>query len=70
MERDASSPRNSKKIRHDRRRARQRIKKGEVLPMQRADGVTDLTPHIASADIATSGKYLTLGRGFVIRARY
>jgi hypothetical protein len=70
MERDASKTRNSKKLKHDRRRARQRIKGEEVLPMRREDGTTDPTPHIASVDIATNGEYLNLGKGFVVRAKY
>lgn len=60
---DAGSAR---KLRHDARRARQRAKRGTVLPPKRGRTV-DLTPHIATANMATKGKYLELGRGFFVR---
>jgi hypothetical protein len=65
---EAGSPRHSRKLRHDRRRARQRAKReGMVLPMKREDGTLDLTPHIASLDMLTKGRYLEIGRGFLVR---
>jgi hypothetical protein len=67
MEREAGLTRDSKKLRHDRRRARQRAKRGMVLPMKREDGTPDPTPHIASLDMLTKGKYLELGKGFLAR---
>jgi hypothetical protein len=70
MGKDAGEARDLKKLRHDRRRARQRAKRGEVLPLRREGGVIDPTPHIASLAIITDGRYLTLGNGFVVRARY
>ncbi len=58
----------NKKLNHDRRRARQREKKrGMVLPARREDGTLDLTPHVASLNMVTEGKYLELGKGFVIK---
>ena len=53
-------------------RAKQRAKQEAeihlgVLPIKRGDGRTlDVTPHIASWNIATSGGYLALGEGFII----
>lgn len=71
MEREAGSARNSnKKLNHDRRRARQRAKRGMVLSVRREDGALDLTPHIASLNIITGGKYLRLGKGFLCRGKY
>lgn len=67
MEREAGNPGYSKKLRHDRRRAMQKAKKDTVLPIKRADGTLDVTPHIASQAIRTKGKYLKLGRGFLVR---
>lgn len=67
MAREASLASDSTKLRHDRRRARQRAKKGMVLPMKREDGTLDLTPHIASLNMVTRGKYVELGKGFLVR---
>ena len=53
-------------------RAKQRAKREAeihlgVLPIKRGDGRTlDVTPHIASWNIATDGGYLELGKGFTI----
>lgn len=69
MQREANLARNSRKLRHDRRRARQRAKKGMVLPMKREDGTLDLTPHIASLNMVTRGKYVELGKGFLVRKK-
>jgi len=67
MEREAGLARDSRKLRHDRRRARQRAKRGTVLPIRRQDGTLDLTPHIASLNIVTKGEYLEIGKGFLLR---
>jgi len=61
---------NSKKLRHDRRRARQRAKRGMVLPMRREDGTIDVTPHIASLNIVTKGRYLEVGKGFLVNNKH
>ena len=72
MEREAGLARNSnKKLAHDMRRARQRAKREAeihlgVLPIERANGRLNVTPHIASWNIATDGGYLMLGKGFTI----
>lgn len=58
----------SRKSQRAKRRARQeeKIHLG-VLPIKRGDGKTlDVTPHIASWNIVTSGGYLALGEGFTI----
>ena len=53
-------------------RAKQRARQEEkihlgVLPAKREDGRTkDITPHVASWDLATEGGYLELGKGFII----
>lgn len=39
-----------------------------VLPAKREDGTLDLTPHVASLGMITKGKYLELGKGFVIKS--
>ena len=70
----------SKKLSHDRRRARQRERKREgqgitwpircedgtldVLSMKRENGTIDTVPHIASWDIVTRGRYSEYGKGF------
>ena len=41
-----------------------------VLPAKREDGTLDLTPHIASLNIVTRGRYLRLGNGFIVKQRY
>lgn len=38
-----------------------------VLPAKREDGMPDLTPHVASLDMLTKGRYLRLGRGFIVK---
>ena len=35
--------------------------------MRREDGVLDTTPHIAVLNIITKGRYLSLGKGFLVR---
>ena len=51
-------------------RKRQRAKReGMVLPQRRPDGTLDLTPHIASVDMVTKGKYLEIGKGFLVTKR-
>ena len=71
MEREAGLARNSnKKLAHDMRRARQRAKREQeihlgVLPIKHGR-VLDVTPHVASWNIATDGGYLMLGEGFTI----
>jgi hypothetical protein len=63
------------KVRHDRRRAKQKAKRKQeirwgVLPVRREDGTLDVTPHIASLDMITRGRYLKQGKGFVVTKRY
>ena len=58
----------SRKSQRAKRRAKQeeKIHLG-VLPIKRGDGRTlDVTPHIASWNMATDGGYLMLGEGFTI----
>ena len=80
IERDASLA--TKKLRHDRRRARQRAKKqGElVMPFYDENGKPDIlrikgeeagtrrdiTAYVASLDRITEGGYVKLGGGFPI----
>ena len=58
----------SRKSQRAKRRARQEVEIHlGVLPIKRGDGRTlDVTPHIASWNIATGGGYLMLGEGFTI----
>ena len=64
-----------KKISHDRRRtqqkARRQVGREEVLEVRRNNGkgILDTTPYIAVLNMITKGKYLRVGRGFVIRRR-
>ena len=53
------------------RRVKRRAKQEEkihlgVLPIERVNGRLNVTPHIASWNIATDGGYLMLGEGFTI----
>jgi hypothetical protein len=61
------------KVRHDKRKAKQKAKrranKEEILPVRREDGTLDVTPHIAVLNMITKGKYLKVGRGFIIRRK-
>ena len=47
-------------------RARRQAERANILPMKREDGTPDLTPHIASMDIVSRGKYLDVGRGYLV----
>ena len=47
-------------------RTRRRAERANILPMKREDGTLDLTPHIASMDIVTGGKYLDIGKGYIV----
>lgn len=68
MEREAGLARDpNKKLAHDKRRAQQKARRGMVLPIKREDGTPDPTPHIASLDMLTGGRYLRLGRGYVVK---
>jgi len=59
-----------RKLRHDRRRARQRAKRKEgVFSLRNEHGIVDPTPHVASKDSASKGRYRELGKGFAIDDR-
>jgi len=52
-------------------RAKRRANREEVLELKRNDGKgkLDTTPYIAVLNIITKGKYLKLGKGFVVRGK-
>jgi len=57
----------TRKLAHDRRRAKQRARRGTVLPMKGSNGLPDFTPYVASMNIVTEGRYLEIGAGYPIR---
>jgi len=56
-----------RKLRHDRRKAKQRAKRKEdALSLRNERGIIDPTPVVAVKNIITKGRYLKEGKGFII----